>query len=373
MSRHPDILIVGGGVIGLTCAVYLVRRGATVKLLDMGDLGQKASWAGAGILPPANPAFATTRFEQLRALSISLFPTLSQQLRERTGIDNGYVVCGGFEFPDPEAVARTDEWRTEGIAFEELHGAELHRRQPWLASNLQHATWLPEAAQVRNPRHLKALIAYCQARDVRLEPRCMAHSLVHAGNRILGVEADHGRVEAGRTLLASGAWTDGLLASVGWQPGIRPVRGQMALLNRGPAGVRPLLLQGKRYLVPRTDGLILVGSTVEDAGFVALPTAGGIAGLLTFAASLVPELAEATVERCWAGLRPGSPDGLPFLGPVPGCEGLYVASGHFRSGIQLSPATGKLMADMLLDRPLRMPLDAFRLDRPLMGQAAFRS
>ena len=372
MSAHPDILIVGGGVIGLSCAAYLVRQGAAVALLDRGDLGQQASWAGAGIIPPGDPDRAHTPFDRLRAFSSRLFPVLSQELREQTGLDNGYVVCGGLELPDPAEEAPTDEWRAEGIAYQELTAGELRRREPDLAPTVARGYWLPQMAQVRNPRHVKALIAYCSARGVRLEPNCGVRALVRDGERIVAVETERGRREAGRFLLASGAWADQLLEQVGWRPGIHPVRGQIALLNTGREGVRPLLLQGKRYLVPRTDGRLLAGSTEEDAGFDARPTAGAIEGLLGFAASLVPSLAGAALERCWAGLRPGSPDGLPFLGPVPGCDRLFVAGGHFRSGIQLSPATGVLLADLLLDRPPTLPLDAFRLDRAA-AQSAFRS
>jgi glycine oxidase len=130
--------------------------------------------------------------------------------------------------------------------------------------------------------------------------------------------------------------------------------------------------RGKLYLVPRPDGRVLVGSTEEDAGFEKQTTAEGITSLLSFALELVPRLAGASVERCWAGLRPGSPDGLPFLGPVPGFENLYVAAGHFRSGLHLSPATGLLMKELLLGEPLSIPLEEFRLDRPLPTQAAFR-
>jgi glycine oxidase len=126
--------------------------------------------------------------------------------------------------------------------------------------------------------------------------------------------------------------------------------------------------------VPRTDGKVLAGSTEEDAGFDARPTAGGIEGLLRFAVAVMPALADATPERCWAGLRPGSPDGMPFLGPVPGVEGLFVAAGHFRAGIQLSPATAEIMAALLLGRTPPLPADDFRLGRPITPtQAAFRS
>jgi glycine oxidase len=374
MAEHPDVLVLGGGVIGLTTAYFLAGEGARVALLDQGDFGQQASWAGAGIIPPGNPERAPTPFDHLRAHSSAMYPALSRQLREETGLDNGYVVCGGLELLDGVAVAE-DEWRSEGIVFRELDRESLHRLEPGLAPGLSRAYHLPDMAQVRNPRHVKALLAGCRARGVDLRPNCAGRSLVLRGSRLEGVETDQGRLTAGRYLLATGAWTDPLLAQAGWRPGIRPVRGQIALLHTGTPGVRPVLLHGKRYLVPRTDGRVLVGATEEEAGFDARPTAGGIAGLLAFAASLVPALAEAPLERCWAGLRPGSPDGMPFLGEVPGWANLYVAAGHFRAGIQLSPATGQVMTELLLGRPTTIPLDAFRLDRPPAppAQTAFRS
>ncbi len=374
MAEHPDVLVLGGGVIGLTTAYFLAGEGARVALLDKGDFGQQASWAGAGIIPPGNPERAPTPFDRLRAHSSTMYPALSRQLREETGLDNGYVVCGGLELLDDVEVAE-DEWRSEGIVFHELDRQALHQLQPDLAPSLGRAYHLPDMAQVRNPRHIKALLAGCRARGADLRPNCGARSLVLRGSRLDAVETDQGRLTAGKVLLATGAWTDPLLAQAGWRPGIRPVRGQIALLNTGRPGTRPVLLHGKRYLVPRTDGRVLVGATEEDAGFDARPTAGGIAGLLAFAASIVPSLAEAPLERCWAGLRPGSPDGMPFLGEVPGCANLYVAAGHFRAGIQLSPATGLVMTELLLGRPTTIPLDAFRLDRPPAppAQTAFRS
>jgi glycine oxidase len=168
---------------------------------------------------------------------------------------------------------------------------------------------------------------------------------------------------AGRFVLAAGAWTGGLLDQLGWRPGIRPVRGQIALLNTGAPLFRRVLLWGSRYLVPRPDGRVLVGSTEEDAGFTKRTTAAAISELLTLAGRLVPALAEAHLEQCWAGLRPGSPDGWPFLGPVPGCPNLYVAAGHFRAGIQLSPVTGLVLKELLLGQETTVPLEPFRLDR----------
>src|SRR5262249_30675537 len=159
MTKQPDVLIVGGGVIGLTIGYFLAREGVQVEILDQGDFGQEASWAGAGILPPGNPQAARTPAEQLRAHGTTLFPVLSAELRVRTGIDNGYLRCGGLEFIDDELAA--DEWRTEGIAFEMLATQHVRKLEPALAAELGAACYLPDMAQVRNPRHLKALLAGC--------------------------------------------------------------------------------------------------------------------------------------------------------------------------------------------------------------------
>jgi glycine oxidase len=375
MAEHPDVLILGGGVIGLSAAWFLTEAGVRVMIVDKGDFGQQASWAGAGIISPGNPARTHTAMDQLRARSAALYPELSRTLRELTGIDNGYFVCGGLELITSAEDVAHDEWRSEGIAFHELTGDELRCRYPYLAPGLERAYFLPDLAQVRNPRHVKALKAACASRGVQMRPGCLVRRLVRNGGRIDAVETEQGRLTAGRYLIATGAWTDALLGPLGLQPGIRPVRGQIALLNTGTAERRPVLLRGKQYLVPRGDGRLLAGSTEEDAGFDARPTAGAIADLLRFAAALVPALADATVERCWAGLRPGSPDGKPFLGVVPGVENLFVAAGHFRAGIQLSPATALVMKEVILGEKPTIALDEFRLDRPLGPpvRTAFRS
>jgi glycine oxidase len=364
MKISPDVLVIGGGVIGLTTAYFLAREGCRVRIVDRGDLGQEASWAGAGILPPGNPKTARTPFDLLRAHSTAMFPTLVEELRERTHIDNGYWRCGGLEFLDEhEAAAAEQEWRGEGIVCELVDRAGLQRLEPELAPHLTQAYYLPEMAQLRNPRHIKALIAGCQSWGVELQPGCAVHGFDVQEGRVLGILTNQGRLQAGQVIICSGAWTGGLMEALGWRLGIKPIRGQIALLRTNAALVRQVLMFGSRYLVPRPDGRVLVGSTEEDAGFDKHTTGQAIHDLLELAFSLVPALGQAHLERCWAGLRPGSPDGLPILGRMPDLENLFLAAGHFRAGIQLSPGTGLVMKELLLGQPLTIPLEAFSIER----------
>jgi glycine oxidase len=363
MANSPDILIIGGGVVGLTVAYVFAREGLRVTVVDRKEFGQEASWAGAGIIPPGDPQHAVSPFDRLRSLSSVQFPGLSAELRELTGINNGYVRCGGLEFAAEENGGRPEEWRGAGIEVQAVTEARTRELEPALAPGLGAAYRLPQLAQVRNPRHLKALIAACDRLKVKLCPHAPVQALLAQGKRIQGVRGAQDTFQADVYIVATGAWTDPLLAGIGRRLDIRPVRGQIALLNPSAPLFRHVLLWGDHYLVPRQDGRVLAGSTEEHVGYDTRTTAAAQRDLLALACRLVPDLAQAALERSWAGLRPGSPDGLPFLGPVPGYDNLFVAAGHFRAGIQLSPGTAQLLKEMILGRPLTVPAEPFRLDR----------
>jgi glycine oxidase len=378
MAKHPDVAIIGGGIIGLTCAYFLAKEGLSVEVFDRGDLGKEASWAGAGIIPPGNPLGAATAIDRLRAIGSTRFSDFSAELRELTGIDNGYLRCSGIEFLEEDETREVLElWENEGIAFERLTRDQLRGYEPAVEDVPAAPYLLPGCAQVRNPWHLRALVTACERARVRLRPYESASEWITFGKRIKGVWLASGdSVSAGRCLLASGAWTDGLLELLGYRLGVHPVRGQIVLLNRPQPQITRILMIGKRYLVPRGDGRVLVGSTEEpEAGFEKRTTPVGVSELFGFAARLIPKWAGADVERCWAGLRPGTPDGLPFIGPVPGWDNVFVATGHFRAGVQLSIGTAQAIAELFTGKPTCVPLDAFRVDRkPNAGGAvAFRS
>ena len=377
MREQPVVLIIGGGVIGLTSAYFLAREGVRVAVFDRSDLGREASWAGAGIIPPGNPERTTSPVEKLRALSSAMWADFSARLREETGIDNGYLRCGGVEFLDPAEETVVDAWREEGIRFERLTPPALAELEPGVSPPSAIPYHLPDMAQVRNPRHLRALIAACERLGVELNPGRGVASLERDGNRIRSVRLESGEVrEGGAFLLAAGAWSEALLAEVGARVGVHPVRGQIVLFRSPAPPIQRILLYGKKYLVPRPDGRTLAGSTEEpEAGFEKANTTGAVRHLTDLARRWVPALASAEVERTWAGLRPGSPDGLPFLGKVPGWDNLFVSTGHFRAGLQLSVASGKAVADLIRGAPPPCPVDPFRPDRaPLTDyRAAFRS
>jgi glycine oxidase len=377
MAKHPDVAIVGGGIIGLTSAYFLAQTGLTVEVFDRSDLGREASWAGAGIIPPGNPDRAATPIDRLRAIGSASFPVLADDLRQLTGIDPGYRRCGGIEFLKPDDEYVLPLWRAEWVAFERLTREALSRLEPGIGSVPGTAYLLPDCAQVRNPRHLRALIAACERVGVRLRPNTPVRRLVANENRASAVELDTGEsIPAGRFLVAAGAWSEPFLERLGFAPHVHPVRGQIVLLRHPRPGFTRVLMLGKEYLVPRGDGRILVGSTEEpEAGFEKGNTQVAVNQLRELAVRTVPALQLAEVEMCWSGLRPGSPDGLPFLGPVPGFDNVVVAAGHFRAGVQLSIGTARVVAELFTGKLPCVPLAAFRLDRkPDPGvKPAFRS
>ena len=366
----PDVLIVGGGVIGLSIAYFLSQSGQQVTVLDQGQPGQEASWAGAGMLPPGNLEGARTASARLRAFSGQRWSKFSRELRELTGIDNGYLESGGLElgFAGEEERLRSeaDGWMAEGVTLENLTPSDLRLHEPAVSPAVQSAYRLKDYAQVRNPRHLKALIRACELQNVRVLAGAPVmqfdtESDHDSGVRILAVRTPNERYSAEKFVIAGGAWSGGITRQLKVEIPVRPVRGQMVLLSEAPVSFSHVLNNGPRYLVPRADGRILVGATEEETGFEKRNTVEGVAGLLEFARQMVPGLANARLEQIWSGLRPGSPTGDPFLSRLPRHVNGYVAAGHFRSGLQLSPATGTLMAQLIQTGTTELDLDPFQI------------
>jgi len=362
-----DVILIGGGVIGLSIACELAGEGLSVVVLEQGQMGQESSWAGAGILPPGNSRMARSPEARLRAASHELWPALSARLREETGIDNGFCRAGGLEVRIGGTSSALDDeialWRSEGVAVQPFDGREVRQVEKELCAEIASAYRLPEMGQVRNPRHLKALVALALKRGVSLLPGVVVHGFDRQRERVVAVDTSGGKFSARQFVVSSGAWSARLLKDVGSPAQVRPMRGQIVLLAMQPSPLVHVVNVGPRYLVPRGDGRILVGATEEVAGFDKRTTAGGVGGLVEFALELVPALANATFERSWAGLRPQSADGLPYLGRVSQFDNLFVATGHFRAGLQLSPATALVMSQLLLGREPVVPLAPYAADR----------
>jgi glycine oxidase len=364
-----DLLIVGGGVVGLSLAYESATAGLKVRVIDRGQPGCEASWAGAGILPPAGDKPTNDPTIELLRLSNRLHEEWSRRLRDETGVDNGFRRCGGLYLACDRAAREELEhaarhWRELGVVSQVLTGAELPDIEPAIELGAGTACiWLSDEAQLRNPRHLKALVAACSRRGVDVSAGVAAEDFRIAGERVISVDTTDGRLAPGQVCIAGGPWAKALLGRLGAPVGMKPIRGQMALLREHRPVLRRIINDGPRYLVPRGDGRVLVGSTEEDAGFDKRTTAEAVSGLLDFAVRTAPGLGAAEVERCWAGLRPATLDGLPYLGRVPGLDNAYVAAGHFRSGLQLSPGTARVMCQLIQGRTTTIDLTAFRVER----------
>jgi glycine oxidase len=375
-----DVVIIGGGVIGLSIAYALAREGVRAMVLDRRELGREASWAGAGMIPANTERLAIHPSVELRSWSAVLYPEWSAALKEETGLDNGYRRTGGVDVAftaeeECDLLSAAGRWRIEGIVSERLDPGDFDRVEPALSRDLRVAYFLPDRAQIRNPRHLQALITAVAQRGGSLQPNQAVRGFETDAGRVTAVLTKSGHWPCGCAVVAAGAWTGGLLESLRVHAPTPPLKGQIVLLRSDRPLLRRIVEHGKNYLVPRDDGRILVGATEEDAGFDTRTTPVGVRDLLDEALRLCPVLAGAEVERAWAGLRPGSFDTKPYLGLVPGYQNLILATGHKRAGLQLAPATAEVIADLVLGRPPRLDLTSFRVDREpdLRADEAFRS
>jgi glycine oxidase len=371
-----DVLIIGGGVIGLSLAWELAKRGRSVHVIDQSQPAREASWAGAGILPPATLRPGDHPLDQLRGLACELHPRWAADLKELTGIDTGYRRCGGLYLGRTAGeAAALAAWaqslREEDIEVVKLSVAEMTELEPGLRAASRFQYLLPGEGQLRNPRHLKALLAACEQAGVTITPNVHPADYVIRGGELVQLETPAGPLAARQFCFAAGSWTGQILAKLGINTGILPIRGQMVLFRchaqpadsiAGPPIARVVNV-GSRYLVPRDDGYVLAGSTEEEVGFDKRTTEEAIGELTAFARDLAPALRDAAIERSWAGLRPGSFDGLPYLGQLPGIKNAFVAAGHFRTGLYLSPATAVVMSELMCGEQPQIDLAPFRVGR----------
>jgi glycine oxidase len=368
-----DCLIIGGGAIGLSLAWDLARHGQSVHVIDQAEPGRAASWAGAGLIPAASTTASKHPFEQMRGLACGLHPRLAAELKALTGIDNGYQRCGGLHLArTPGEAAALTAWaqtqRDEGLEVHTLNVADLYELEPGLrprgtSANPLSAVFLPAEAQLRNPRHVKALVAACEKSGVTITPSVNARDFVIRNDELAAIETDRGPLRARQYCFTAGAWTGQILQRLGIAAPVLPIRGQMVLFRCERPPVARIVNEGSRYVVPRDDGLVLAGSTEEEVGFDTRTTEGAIADLTAFARGLVPALASAPIEKTWAGLRPASFDGMPYMGKLPGLKNAFVSAGHFRSGLYLSAPAATLMSQLIRGEMPQLDLAPFRVGR----------
>ena len=346
-----DVLIIGGGVIGLLSARELSLAGAEVTLLDRQAPARESSWAGGGIISPLYPWRYADSVTRLASWSQAAYPDLVDALHADTGIDAQFEPTGLLLYAPGEEDAALHWARTHGRTIERLDQAEVAALEPAWATPKADTLWMPEVGHVRNPRLAKALIADLQRRGVRLLADHEVTGCQHQGRRVTQVLTNRGTLPADRVLLSAGAWTPGLLTALPTAPEIHPVRGQMLLFRGSPGTVRRMVLEESRYIIPRRDGRILFGSTLEETGFAKDTTAEAFEELRGLAVARFPVLAGLAVEHHWAGLRPASPGGVPYIAQHPDADNLFVCAGHFRNGVVLGPASARLACDLILQRP----------------------
>ncbi len=358
-SRTCDVAVVGGGIIGAAIAERLVRDGRRVTLIERGAVGGEASWAAAGLLTPVHPWNYPESMLRLDAESLALWPDLAARLVAETGIDvelraTGLLSLIDTDDDDREADRRVEWKRRHGEAASRLTRDEALEREPSLAPSIRGALLLPDLAQIRNHRAAPALAAAAARRGATVMEHTSALGFVETNGRVVGVRTTAGDVAAGVVVVAAGVWSATVESGKNVpDPSLplSPAKGQMLLLRAAPGALRHMILASGEYLVPRTDGRILAGSTVEYVGFDKSVTPQGVATISAAVARMTPSLAAAPVEASWAGLRPDTADHLPILGELR--PGLLAATGHFRSGIMLAPVTAEIVRDLVDGRAAR--------------------
>jgi glycine oxidase len=361
-----DVIVVGGGVMGCGIALRLRQAGARVTVLERSIPGAEASSAAGGILAPQMESEGPGPFLDLCLKSRALYPDFARELHALTGVDVAYLPSGLLHVAFDEAGARRLEatvgWQKErGLRAELLGPREVHLLEPQLSGALVAAARFPDDHQVDN-RLLTRALTMAAAKVGATFRTGYVRGVVEAQGRVVGVDLDGETLRADAVVIAAGSWS-GLVQGISLDPRVvRPARGQMVQLQTRLPLLSHVVFSDKGYLIPRADGRIIAGSTLEFAGFEKHVTAEGLQRILALALELCPALASAPVQETWAGLRPYTEDHLPILGAGP-LPGLFLATGHFRNGILLAPITARLLAQAILGESPLVDLSPFRFDR----------
>lgn len=351
---NSDFIVIGAGIIGLTTAHELRSRGASVVILEQGEVGREASWAGGGILATLPPWEYGQTLNQLAAFSARMYPRLVSELIRETGIDPEYETSGALVLP-PYDEDKATKWCRENDVL--IEGRSARDCAAALTSE-EDVLLLPAVAQIRPPRLLKAWRRRLSDQGVRILEQSKAHKLNVQRERVTSVATGQGTLASGCVVVCAGAWSQRVLGEFALSFETTPVKGQMLLFKSNPGLLKPIVLQDEFYLVPRRDGHILAGSTLENSGFDKSTSETVRQTMLDWTHSLLPELGRENLVQQWAGLRPSSK--MPVIDRHPEIENLYLNSGHFRYGVTMAPASAKLLADLVFDEPQAFEANEFK-------------
>ncbi|HLK93518.1 MAG TPA: glycine oxidase ThiO [Polyangia bacterium] len=362
-----DVAVIGGGIMGCAVALRLAQRGIGVTVIERGIPGAEASSAAAGILGPQMEADGPGPLLELGLKSRALYPALAAELRDLTGIDVGYdrsgVLMVAFDEAGEAALSSRRAWQlARGLRVDSLPGDAVRAREPGLSPAVRAALSFTDDAQVVARDLARAFSQAAAVAGARfLTGRYVRRVMVDNGAAV-GVELDGETLPAGVVVVAAGSWS-GLVEGAGVPPAVvRPARGQLVSIETRPPLFRHVVAAPGGYLVPRRDGTVLAGSTVEMAGFRKEVTVGGLASILTLAKTVFPALADAPVTASWSNFRPFTEDHLPVLGST-AVRGLVLATGHFRNGILLAPITAHSIAELIASGKAPVDLAPFSVDR----------
>jgi glycine oxidase len=362
-----DAVIIGAGIIGSSIALELHRRAIPAILLEKAVPGAESSSAAAGMLAPQLEADKHDAVFELGVLSRQLYPGYVETVERLSGLDVGYATDGAIQparsGEELDALERRTAWQREwGHRVERLSRPELEAKVPGISGELRGgALFYPDQGQVDPRRLMRALSMATRRAGVEHISGTPVRRVLIRGGRTIGVELEDRVLATDRVVVAAGAWSS-LIEGAAPRGSVRPARGQMIALDCGRAPFLPFVFAERGYLVPRRDGRVLVGATVELAGYEKAVTAGAMHELLSVAIETLPSLAAAKVVESWSGLRPWTQDRAPILGSGP-VEGLYFATGHYRNGILQAPATAAIIADVIEGKKPPMDLAPFSVRR----------
>ncbi len=369
--RALKVVVVGGGVVGLTCAHEIATRGHAVEVIDRGPTKASTSWAATGILPAARMDTATDPLDRLRGYSHALFPQTCQRIETESGIDVGFRKSGGYFLADSAGeraamIGATEYWNDLKIHCESIALPELVLHEPHLQTWSQQtpnaaAWWVEDECQIRPPHFLKALRLACQRLGVRF--RVASVTDVRQNESSGSVRCDNQWNDADQIVLCGGVWTGSITEKLRLDQSLIPIRGQILLMKHADRLFDSVINLGNRYLVCRDDGHVLVGSCEEEVGFTTGTTPETLDSLRQFAYKLCPKLTEAATIKGWSGFRPLTFDGFPMIGRVPDRPSLLVAAGHYRSGIHFSLGTAQIMADLVETKEPAIDIEPFRVGK----------